>query len=130
MSSALLVGKSSKGFTFKALLFRIQLPKSPLHIMLSNSMFIASSLLFSPSPSTLFGSHKICPSFKTISKQSHAFLHRNPFFLHRLNLGSKRALSSVCFFNAGDKALCFHTFFLFCFLFLFPMQLLSRNFSL
>ncbi|KAL9298179.1 hypothetical protein ACSQ67_024075 [Phaseolus vulgaris] len=61
--------------------------------MLSNSMFIASSL-FSPSPSTLFGSQKICPSFKTISKQSHAFLHRNPFFLHRLNLGSKRALSS------------------------------------
>ncbi|BAT89731.1 uncharacterized protein LOC124831088 [Vigna umbellata] len=70
--------------------------------MLSNSMFIASSV-FSPPPSTLFGSHKICSSFKTISKQSHVFLHRNPFFLHHLNLGSKRALSSVCFSNAGDK---------------------------
>ncbi|WVZ02276.1 hypothetical protein V8G54_023082 [Vigna mungo] len=77
--------------------------------MLSNAMFIASSV-FSPPPSTLFGSHKICSSFKTISKQSHAFLHRNPFFLHHLNLGSKRALSSVCFSNAGDKALCFLTF--------------------
>ncbi|XP_014490222.1 uncharacterized protein LOC106752955 [Vigna radiata var. radiata] len=70
--------------------------------MLSNAMFIASSVYSSP-PSTLFGSHKICSSFKTISKQSHAFLHRNPFFLHHLNLGSKRALSSVCFSNAGDK---------------------------
>ncbi|KAK6645996.1 hypothetical protein PHAVU_L004046 [Phaseolus vulgaris] len=70
--------------------------------MLSNSMLLASSL-FSPLPSTLICPHKLCSSFKTISKQSHAFLHKNPFLSHHLNLGSKRALSSVCFFNAGDK---------------------------
>ncbi|KAH1197798.1 hypothetical protein GmHk_18G051494 [Glycine max] len=53
-------------------------------------MFIASSL-HSPSPCTLFSSHKLCwSSFKTISKQSHAFLHRNPSLQRHLSLGSKR----------------------------------------
>lgn len=67
-------------------------------------MFIASSL-HSPSPCTLFSSHKLCwSSFKTISKQSHAFLHRNPSLQRHLSLGSKRVLPSVCFFNTEDKS--------------------------
>jgi len=63
-------------------------------------------------PSLQFASPtpEICSSFKTISKQSHTVLHRKPFFLHHWNLGCKWALSSVCFSNAGEKALCFLTF--------------------
>ncbi|KAL2568950.1 hypothetical protein AAZV13_18G099300 [Glycine max] len=72
--------------------------------MVLNLMFIASSL-HSPSPCTLFSSHKLCwSSFKTISKQSHAFLHRNPSLQRHLSLGSKRVLPSVCFFNTEDKS--------------------------
>ncbi|XP_006586025.1 uncharacterized protein LOC114423287 isoform X3 [Glycine soja] len=70
--------------------------------MVSNSMLMASSL---HSPCTLFSSHKLCSSsIKTISKQSHTFLHRNPSLHRPLSLGSKRVLPSVCFFNTGDKS--------------------------
>ncbi|TKY58853.1 membrane protein [Spatholobus suberectus] len=71
--------------------------------MVSNSMLLASSL-YSPSPCTHFGYHKLSSSFTTISKQSLTFLHRNPSLPRHLNFGSKRALPSVCFFNARDKS--------------------------
>ncbi|KAL5165194.1 hypothetical protein HKD37_18G050359 [Glycine soja] len=84
---------SSKGLKkLKVLLLQtlFQVPNSPPLIMVLNLMFIASSL-HSPSPCTLFSSHKLCwSSFKTISKQSHAFLHRNPSLQRHLSLGSKR----------------------------------------
>ncbi|XP_028798674.1 uncharacterized protein LOC114754093 isoform X3 [Neltuma alba] len=62
----------------------------------------------SSSPCFLFDSHKFSSS-PTVAKQGRAFLlskRRNLFLLRsqsRLNFGYKRALSSVCFFKAGDK---------------------------
>lgn len=101
--------------------------------MVSNSMLVASSSssLYSPS---LFAPHKLSSSFKTISKQSHTFLHTNPTLLRHVSFGSNRPLSSVCFFNARDKsnpkfqdkALAFSPFF---FLFLFSYALTFRNSS-
>lgn len=122
---------SSKGLKkLKVLLLQtlFQVPNSPPLIMVLNLMFIASSL-HSPSPCTLFSSHKLCwSSFKTISKQSHAFLHRNPSLQRHLSLGSKRVLPSVCFFNTGDKSdsKAISQPFLY-YLVLFPTQLLSQN---
>lgn len=104
----------------------VQFTNSPPHIMVSNSMLMASSL---HSPCTLFSSHKLCSSsIKTISKQSHTFLHRNPSLHRPLSLGSKRVLPSVCFFNTGDKSdsKAISQPFLY-YLVLFPTQLLSQN---
>ncbi|KAK7362290.1 hypothetical protein VNO77_04400 [Canavalia gladiata] len=70
--------------------------------MVSNSMLVASSLC-SSSPCALFGSQKLS-SFKTFSKQSRAFLHRNLSLPRHLSLSSKRSLPLVCFFNAQDKS--------------------------
>ncbi|XP_004516087.1 uncharacterized protein [Cicer arietinum] len=68
--------------------------------MISNSMVVASSL-YSPSllHRTLFHSHKLSSSSRTFSNQTLPFLSQHYRFL-----SSKRGLSSVCFFNAGDKS--------------------------
>ncbi|OIW10293.1 hypothetical protein TanjilG_28044 [Lupinus angustifolius] len=70
------------------------------------SIIVPSSLYSSSSLCTLFRSHNLSSSPKSFSKQSRAFLlttHRNLSLPYHFTSISKRGLSSLCFFNAGDK---------------------------
>ncbi|KAK7317991.1 hypothetical protein RJT34_02676 [Clitoria ternatea] len=79
---------------------------SSLYIMVLNSMIVASSLYTPSSPFFLLGSCNLFSSLKTISKQSPTLIHTHLSLNRHLSFTSKtkRALPSVCFFNAGDKS--------------------------